>query len=980
MATEITNYSKLRPNRIRKILLICSSYDSFTLEEDGLLESQINNEYSGLNLSSPPEFVKVNSTLEAYKVINSGEKIDLIIMMFNASETDSFDFANDVKSLTPNLPIVLLSHFSREITLRLHGYDLKNIDYVFCWLGNADLILAIIKLIEDNMNIDVDCLEYGVQAILLVEDSIHFYSTYLPLIYRLIFKQSIVCMTDALNEQQQMSQRRARPRILFARTYNEAEHLYKKYRNNLLGVISDVTFKITDEEEEEEDAGIYLTELIQKDNPQLPIILQSSRHAIAEKAKDLEVGFIHKHSKTLTSELSEIIQKEFLFGKLVLQNPDKKSEIYEIDSLAQLQNMIEDINLEFLIHHTAQNKLSKWLFARGIFSLAKQIRDINYDQFDNLEDFRESLLQNISDYRILLGQDIIAEFNESNYNKYMRFSRIGGGSLGGKARGLAFISRLIHQNSLYDKYEDVRIGIPRTVVIATDYFDEFIAINGLQYVINSDISDDDILSEFVGSRLPEKLMFELKAYLKTITKPIVIRSSSKLEDSYYQPFAGVYSTYMIPCTDNKDQLLRMLGKAIKSVYASVYYAASRAYVTATSNVISEEKMAVILQEVCGSEDQHRFFPTMSGVGRSINFYPIEDEKPEDGIVNLAFGLGKIVVDGGQTLRFSPKHPKKILQLSNTIMTLSETQREFYALDLSPESFKTSTDDSVNLEKIKIATAESFRNTKYVTSTFDRMNNLISESSYAKGSKVATFSNILKYDQFPLAEILSSLLEIGRNEMKTEVEIEFAVDMDVPKGKNKKFKLLQIRPIVASADSERIDWNEMEKDKALVYAESALGLGSISGVTDLIYIKESVFNAALTEEMAEEIEAYNRKLNSENIYYVLIGPGRWGSTDPWLGIPVKWSAISNARVIVESGLENFRIEPSQGTHFFQNMTSLGVAYMTLNPYINDGIYDIEALNAHPSVYEGKYFIHIRFEKELYIFVDGRENKGIIKKAE
>ncbi|MFI3314628.1 MAG: PEP/pyruvate-binding domain-containing protein [Rikenellaceae bacterium] len=976
MALKLTNYTQLMQHRIRKVLLICSSYDSFTLEEDGMLESQINSEYLELNLSDPPEFLRAHSATEARDILDSSLEIDLIITMLNIGEIDPFSFALEVKSSGQETPIVLLSHFSREISLRLDNCDMSGLDYVFCWLGNADLILAIIKLVEDKMNAENDIAGVGVQSILLVEDSIRFYSTYLPQIYKLVLNQSQEFLIEALNEQQKMLRRRARPKILFARTYDEAMNYYTRYRENILGVISDITFKIHGYEEDEVDAGIYLTEHIKKENNIIPIILQSSRLEMREKAHEMGVGFIHKYSKTLLMDLSTFIRKEFFFGALVFRDLEQEGVKYRVRTLADLQKSICDLDIDTLTYYSEQNHISKWLFARGLFSLARELRDINITQFNTPKEFRKSLVQTIKEYRNMLGQGVIAQFDAQSYNNYIWLSRMGSGSMGGKGRGLAFINKILEDNELYHKFENVRISIPRTVVIATDYFDEFITSNGLQYVINSDSEDVDILSEFVGSRLPEKLVEELKAYIRTIRYPIAVRSSSKLEDSYFQPFAGIYSTYMIPLTENEDQMLRILGKAIKSVYASVFFAASRSYLLATSNVISEEKMAIILQEICGTEDNGVFFPTISGVARSINYYPIENEKAEDGIANIAFGLGKMVVDGGQSLRFSPKHSKKIIQLSTTAMALSETQREFYALNLGAERFKTSVNDSINLDKIEINKALNMRNLRYVASTWDRDNDRISDSFMAKGRKLITFSNILKYDSFPLASILTSLLEIGRNEMKTEVELEFAVNMDTKRGENMIFNFLQIRPIVQQDEKNSLDWSKIETSEAIVYANSALGLGKIDNVHDIIYIKEDTFKSSLTEKIATEIEQHNRKLSAQGVYYVLIGPGRWGSSDPWLGVPVRWASISNARVIIESGLKDFRVDPSQGTHFFQNMTSLGVGYMTLNPHIGDGVYQIDKLNEIEAIYEGEYIRHIRLESPLNIFIDGKENKGVV----
>ena len=981
-ADTTIDYGNLMRRRIRKVLLIGSSYDAFTLEEDGRIDVQISNEYIDLNLSNPPSFRRVSSSVEALELLRDDLGFDLVISMFNVGEIDVFHLSKLIREQQPDIPIVLLTNFSRDIGMRIENEDTSAIDYTFYWHGNPDLILTIIKLIEDRMNADNDILQVGVQSILLVEDSVKYYSTYLPTIYKLVLQQSREFAKEALNEQQQKLRKRARPKILLATNYAEAVELYEKYKNNLLGVISDVGFVIHKDDpasSEKLDAGIDLCKLIKKDNPQMPFLLQSSQESMRATAEELGVGFIAKYSKTLLIELSDYIGEEFSFGDFVFKDLKTGTVIGRARDLRDLQQLVMEIPEEVLFYHGERNRLSKWMYARGLFSLAATVRKLHNGSFDSIDRMREFIAQAIREYRILQGYGVVARFDPDTYDNYIGFARIGNGSLGGKARGLAFMNSMLHKYRFYDKYEGVRIYLPRTLVIATDCFDEFIRENGLQYVINSDISDDEILSEFVSSRLPESLVDDLRIFIRHSSKPLAVRSSSKLEDSHYQPFAGIYSTYMIPMTSNEDQTLRLLGKAIKSVYASVYFASSRAYIQATANLLSEEKMAVVIQEVCGTADSGYFFPTISGVARSLNFYPIGDEKPQDGIVNLAFGLGKLVVDGGQTLRFSPRYPKNVLQLSTPELALSETQREMYALNLKPEEFKTSIDDAVNLQRFEINKAKHFRNMRHVASTWDMQNQRITDSTFEDGRKIVTFSRILKYDTIPLAQIVCDLLEMGEKEMRCPIEMEFAVDMDVPYGTDCVFNFLQIRPIVDTQSNVSLDWSEVSPDGALVYAEHALGLGAIGDVCDVVYIRNEAFDSARTQQIADEIGALNNRMRAEKRSYVLIGPGRWGSSDPWLGIPVKWTAISEAKVIVECGLENFRVEPSQGTHFFQNLTSFGVGYMTISPFLGDGAFDAAQLDGEQAVYESELVRHVRFTEPLYIYVDGRKNKGIIRKG-
>ncbi|MCK9305173.1 MAG: phosphoenolpyruvate synthase, partial [Bacteroidales bacterium] len=901
------NYKTLMQKRIRRVLMICSSYDAYILEEDGRIEDQIYKEYLDLNLSNPPAFVWANSNLEALSLLENDSDFDLIISMFNVGTPTVFEFSKRCKNNYPDIPFILLINFSKELTRIIENEDCTAIDQIFSWHGNADLILAIIKLFEDRFNADEDILSAGVQSILLVEDSVRFYSTYLPAIYKLVLAQSAEFLKEALNEQQQKLRKRARPKILLATNYLEAVMLYEKYKKNLLGVISDVAFVISKNDpssSEKLDAGIDLCKLIKSDDPYMPFLLQSSQEAIRSTATELRVGFILKHSKTLLIELTEYISEEFVFGDFVFRDLKNGEIIGRAKDLKDMEHLLMEIPSDVLLYHTSRNRLSKWMYSRGLFSLATKIRDVRQNQFSTLDQMRHFIVQSIIEYRIIIAQGIIARFDPKTYSQYIWFARLGEGSLGGKARGLAFLNRIIQKHELVDKYPGVKILVPRTVVVATDYFDEFIKENGLQYVINADISDEELLSEFVSSRLPEALVDELRFFLEYSTGPLAVRSSSKLEDSHYQPFAGIYSTYMIPHTQNQDQMLRLLGKAIKSVYASIYFASSKTYIQATSNLISEEKMAVVIQDICGTEDKGHFFPTISGVARSVNYYPIGDEKPEEGIVNLAYGLGRLVVEGGKTLRFSPAHPKHVLQLSTDSMALRETQNEMYALDLQPEQFKTSIDESINLKRFDINQTKEFRNIKYVASTWDAQSEMLIDNSLAEGRKVITFAHILKYDTLPLAEIVTYLLEICQREMCMAIELEFSVNMDVPKGEDAIFNLLQIRPITESQDNKSLDWEHIDTSDSLIYAEKALGVGLVEGVTDMIYVREENFDNSFTMQIAEEIGQLNSILKQEKRDCVLLGPGRWGTSDMFLGIPVKWSHISQAKVIVECGMENF----------------------------------------------------------------------------
>ena len=970
-------------HRIHKILLVCCSYDGYILEEDGHIEQQINQEYLELNMSNPPSFTRVSSTAEALERLAADDSFDFILTMYNVGSPDVFAFARIVKERHPQIPVALLTSFSKDIYRRLEEQDRSGLDHIFCWHGNTDLIIAIIKLIEDKLNAREDILEGGVQAILLVEDSIRFYSTYLPELYRMILQQNTEFLKDAFNEQQQVLRKRARPKILLATNYDEAVTLYERYKQNLLGVISDVGFVLHENDSpatEKLDAGIDLCRLIKADNPLMPVLLQSSQTSFEEEARRLGAGFIAKNSKTLLSQLHDYISKEFAFGDFVFKDPATGAVIGRARDLTQMQQMIAAVPDEAFEYHTSQNHLSKWLYSRGLFPLAAAIRRHNSTHFRTTAEHRRELVNLIRDYRTLLGQGVVAHFDPETYSDAVAFARIGEGSLGGKARGLAFMNSMLIKYRLYDRYAGVRVMIPRTVVIATSYFDEFIRINGLKYIVSQELSDEEILSEFVSSTVPVRLQEELKAYIRTVRSPLAVRSSSKLEDSHYQPFAGIYSTYMIPRTDDEDQTLRLLLKAVKSVYASVYFAASRAYIQTSQNLISEEKMAVIVQEVCGTEENGLLFPTFSGVARSINCYPIGDERPEDGVCNVAMGLGKLVVDGGRTLRFSPRYPQKVLQTSTTELALRDTQNEVLALDLAPEAFHTSIDDAVNLRRLSLADIAPMRNAGHVCSVWDRENERISDSPFDRGRKVITFNNILKYNTFPLAEIVTDILAIGSEEMRCPVEVEFAGNMDVSAGRQRIFNLLQIRPIIDSHENRAADWSRLNTDEALIYGERALGVGAMNDIADIVYVKPDAFDPLVTERIAEELLALNLRMREEGRSYILVGPGRWGSSDPFLGVPVKWTHISEAKVIVECGIERFQVEPSQGTHFFQNVTSLGVGYLTIDPFRGDGIFRQERLDAMPAAWEGAYLRQVRFERPLEVCIDGRSGRGIVIPAD
>lgn len=975
-----TSFASLMRHRIYNILLYASKYDAFALEEDGRVDEQIFNEYTSLNLRYPPRFTLVGNEEEANRALKE-RTYELIISMPSGDSINPFEWAKRVKAEHKDIPIVVLTPFSKMVSERIANEDLSAIDYVFSWLGNSDLLLAIVKLIEDKMNVREDVASVGVQLILFVEDSVRFYSSLLPHLYKYVFFQSRSFMTEALNEHEQMLRMRGRPKILMARTYEEAMDVYSKYKKNMLGVITDVSFMKNGVKSS--TAGVEFCREIRKQDQLIPIIVQStddSNHSLADSVK---AAFVHKLSKTPMLELRDFITNNFGFGDFVFLNPETGEEEVRVENLRGLQDLIFTISDESLYYHTTRNNISRWLYSRAMFPLAEFLENIKVGERDktDMQKVRQIIFDAIVTYRKIKNRGVVAEFHRDRFDQYSNFARIGDGSLGGKGRGLAFIDSMIKSNNIFDDFKDTEIMIPRTVVLCTDIFSEFMEKNDLYPIALSDVGDEAILQHFLKARLPQKLVADLYAFLGAINSPIAVRSSSLLEDSHYQPFAGIYSTYMVPHDrKSKTNMLMMITEAIKAVYASVFYKDSKSYMKATKNVIDEEKMAIVLQETCGNYYGSRFYPSFSGVARSLNFYPLGAEKAEEGIANVAMGLGKYIVDGGVTLRFSPYHPNSVLQTSTLDLALRETQTYFYALDENGKNFIPQVDDSFNLIKVRVQEAEKDGTLKYIASTFNPQDQRIYDNIYESGRKVITFANVLQHNVFPLAEILQQVLRTAHAEMGRPIEIEFAVNLDYTAKPQHTFYLLQIRPIVDSKEMIQEDIGAIRDENTIISCNSALGHGITNDIYDLIYVKPEVFNASKNQLIVYDIEKVNRKMQEEDKHYVLVGPGRWGSSDHWLGIPVKWAHISNARIIVESGLSNYRIDPSQGTHFFQNLTSFGVSYFTINPFQNDGTYDLDFLNAQPAIYESEYIRHVRFEKPIVAKVDGRKNKGVILKPE
>lgn len=976
LALRDTSFANLMNKRIYNVLLLATKYDAFMLEDDGRVDEQIFNEYTSLSLRYPPRFTQVTTEEEALRELED-RNFELIICMPNMDDRDIFAAAKEIKNRYPAIPIVVLTPFSKEVSKRVDTEDLAAIDYIFSWLGNSELLLAIIKLIEDKMNAPDDTESVGVQIILLVEDSVRFYSSALPHLYRFVLEQSREFAKEALNDHQMTLRMRGRPKIKLARTYEEAVRIFDHYKDHMLGIISDMSFM--NNGVKDPYAGYKFGRHVRKSGLVIPFILESSESSNRVYAQELLASFIDKNSKSYPQDLRKKIMKHFGFGDFVILNPQTNQEIMRIKDLKDLQKKIFDIPDDSLIYHLSRNHFSRFFYSRAMFPPAEVLKHVDVSDYKDMDEARQLIFDLIVQYRRMKNSGVVAVYQKERFDEYSNFARIGNGSLGGKGRGLAFIGAMVKRYPELE-LENFAVTIPKTVVICTDIFDSFMETNDLYPIALAEEDDEVILKYFLRASLPTELIEDLMAFFDVVRGPIAVRSSSLLEDSHYQPFAGIYSTYMVPKIEEKYEMLRTVSDAIKAVYASVFYKDSKAYMTATSNVIDQEKMAIVLQEVVGTRYNSHFYPTISGVGRSLNFYPIGNEKAEDGIANIALGLGKYIVDGGVTLRFSPRHPHNILQMSTMEFALRETQTRFYALDLANMAETFAVDDAFNLLRLSLKEADSDGSLRYIVSTYDPYDQIIRDGYYSGGRKILSFVNILQHDVFPLAEMLDKVMQIGQAEMGRPVEIEFAVNIHPDDHTKATFYILQIRPIVDNKEIMDEDLTLVSKEESLITSASVLGHGIIADVYDIIYVKTSAFNSSNNQLIAYEIEKINRQFTEAGNGYVLVGPGRWGSSDHWLGIPVKWPHISNARVIVECGLENYRIDPSQGTHFFQNLTSFGVGYFTINPFRGDGWFDETFLNEQPAVFESEYLRHVRFEKPLVAKMDGKKSLGVVLKPE
>jgi len=968
-------FQNLMRFRIRDILLVSSLYDLYLYEEDGRLYELIRNEYQGLQLSHSPELTRVSSGHDAVAIAKEEKRFDLIITTLHIEDMHATQLAKLVKESELDIPIVLLAHDNKELMHLLLNKNTDVFDKIFVWQGDFRIIIAIIKYFEDRANVAHDTKIVGVQNIIVIEDSVRYYSSFLPIIYTETMKQSQRLISEGINLSHKFLRMRARPKILLCSTYEEAWDYYSRYKDFSLGVISDIDFPMNGIQDSQ--AGIKFASRVKSQQIDIPILLLSHNSENEKIAEEYNTSFILKDSPTLLNELRQFMINYFSFGDFIFRMPNgiEVGRAYDLKSLVEQMKVVP---VESIKYHAERNHFSNWLKARTEFYLAHQLRPRKVTDYDSIEELRSYLIKSVLNYISFRQRGIITDFSKETFDPGSSFARIGGGSLGGKARGLSFVNTLINNYNVRESFEDVQISVPSAVVLGTDVFDQFLEENNLKkFALNCD-DDKEITKRFLeAEKFPEEILGELAAFLDIVRTPLAVRSSSLLEDSQYHPFAGVYQTYMIP-NIHSNSLIRLndLLNSIKRVYASTYYQSAKNYIRITSYRLEEEKMAVIIQRTVGTTHGNRFYPDISGVAKSYNFYPISPQKSHDGIISVALGLGKMVVDGGNTVRFCPKYPTDLIQFYSVKESLNTSQRDFYALALDGSSeFGYETYDKL-LKKHELKAAEEDNSLQFVASTYSPENDRIYDGLSRDGMRLVTFGPILRNKLFPLPQILELLLDMGTWGMGTPVEIEFAVNMS---NKPKEFGILQMRPLVVHHEVEELDIEETQKENIICYSEQVLGNGLIDDIKDIVYVDYNTFDRAKSVEVAKEVSYFNSKMLSEQKPYLLIGVGRWGSLDPWLGIPVTWEQIAGARAIIETGFKDFSVTPSQGTHFFQNITSFMIGYFTVDTNKSD-IIDWDWILSQKPIESKNFTKQIRFDNPIKVKMNGHENKGIILKPE
>ncbi len=971
-------FQNLMRLRIRNILLVSSLYDLYLFEEDGRLYELIRNEYQGLGLSHSPDLTRVSSGKEAINLAKEENRFDLIITTLHIEDMHAINFAKLVKQSGLNIPVVLLAHDNKELNQLLRNKDIAVFDKIFVWQGDFRIIIAIIKYIEDRLNVEHDTKIVGVQTVIVIEDNVRYYSSFLPLIYTEMLKQSRRLISEGINLTHKFLRMRARPKILLCSNYEEAWEFYQKYKEYILGIISDIDFP--NEGIQDPKAGIKFTKNVKVEHPDIPTLLLSNMEENAEDAKDVDAAFILKDSALLLSELRQFMITHFSFGDFIFRTPDG-TEVGRANDLRSLEKHLKRAPIESILFHAERNHFSNWLKARTEFWLAHQLRPRKVTDYSSVENLRKDLVDTLNNYRHARQRGIITDFTKDSFDPDSSFARIGGGSLGGKARGLGFVNSLINNYNIRKQFDDVIIYVPPAVVVGTEVFDQFIDENNLRKFALNGSDDEEITRRFLeAEKFPEEILAELAAFLDLVHAPLAVRSSSLLEDSQYHPFAGVYKTYMLP-NNHPNPLFRLndLLNTIKKVYASTFYQSTKDYIKITSYRLEEEKMAVIIQKMIGNKHNERFYPDFSGVAKSYNFYPLHPQKPLDGIVSVALGLGKQVVDGGNTVKFCPKYPTDLIQFYSIDESLNSSQRNFFSLQMNLQNEVNYTAQDLLLEQHNLDDAEKDGTLNYVGSTYSPDNDSITDGLSRKGMRVITFGPVLRHKIFPLPEILELLLDMGTWGMGTPIEIEFAVNMSVTNGMPKQFGLLQMRPLVINRELEELSVEDFETEKLICHSNQVLGNGVITDIFDIVFVDYHLFDRSKTREVAKEVSKFNSQLISENRPYLLIGVGRWGSLDPWLGIPVTWENISGAKAIIETSFKELVVAPSQGSHFFQNITSFMVGYFTVNSNENDFV-DWDWLLTQEPIEKMNYTRQVRFEKSITVKMNGHKNKGVILKPE
>jgi CheY-like chemotaxis protein len=969
-------FQSLMQHRIRDILLVSSLYDSFILEEDGHLYELLLSGYNEFNLSQAPRLTRASNGENAIDMLKQQRHFDLVITTLNLGDMNAIDLAEKIKKISPELPLVLLTYENRELNELITHYDISQFERVFIWQGDYRILLSTIKIIEDRLNIEDDSHNAGVQTLLLIEDNVKYYSSFLPLIYSELFRHSQSLIREGINLSDKMLRMRARPKILLCNSYEEAINYYRKYEKYILGVISDIEFPRNGRIDKE--AGLKFTQHVKSSYFDIPVLLQTDNIDYMDIAEELGASLLMKTSPTLLRDLRRFMIESLSFGDFIFRNPNG-DEVARATDLKSLEIILQDLPEESLRFHAERNHFSNWLKTRTEFWLAHKLRPRRVSDYDSLESVRQHLIQSLREFRKERYMGSISDFDSESFGGTARFARLGGGSMGGKARGLAFANSLINNFKLTDFFDGITVSIPPSLVLGTEIFDLFLDNNNLREFAISSEDDDEIRTRFLKADLPGEIYDDLLSLLRLIPDPLAVRSSSLLEDSRYLPFAGIYSTYMLPNnrSDINDRLNNLL-HAIKLVYASTYSQLAKGYIKATPYRLEEEKMAVLIQKLVGAKHGNRFYPNFSGVVRSHNFYPTPPMKASDGIAAVGLGLGRTVIEGENIVRFCPRYPRHVIQFSNVTDTLEYTQKEFYAIDVGDEMNNPGHIDESMMFKYSLDVAEKDGTLTYVGSTYSPENDTITDGLSRSGVRVVTFAPILKNKLFPLPEILGMIMDMGSWGMNNPVEIEFAVNLNTPPAEPKEFAFLQIRPLVKSHEADELNVDDFEESQLVCQSPQVLGNGRIDDVYDIIVVDRERFDRAKSVEVAEEISKYNAEMMTLDTPYLLIGVGRWGSSDPWLGIPVTWDQICGARVIVETGIKDFKVVPSQGTHFFQNITSFMIGYFTVNSYFKGGFVDWDWLASQNARSEMLYARHIRLPKPLTVKMNGHNHKGIIIK--